>query len=384
VETFICRNKNCKSLEYTRFGKQFTLNTSNNLLKLIHSILNDVLTDMMQKNASKVFIAEKYGISPATLSYISKKMEESMQKSEEMVNLVKELQEDIAIAIDETFLKINNTTVYIILATGYSSRKVIGALVCEHRSETEMRQVFDEADRNTTRPIEVVTCDAWGATRSMVKNLNRPMTLIIHKHKTPYDRAVIQRFEYKDDIREITELGIKTDFFKKRGKREYFQRTLTESTLQKPKGKRGRPKGMKNGQGKKKQKKGPKKKRGRKGLFTVFLGGARKYAKIDPYRNSVKLGKQTNAAAQTAMRDAMNLFCGMCVQNNIAESINSLLRLHFRFSGPKTMIGIENRLRCYIYFHNSPEWLSHIQLNYDPHGIFFNSMTNIGKIAPLL
>jgi len=384
VETFICRNNDCQWLLTSRFGKQFTVSTSLLFLKLIHDTISDILSDLLIKNASKVFIAEKYGISPQVLSYISQKLEQSLTKSGVIASLVPDLQEDEAISMDETFLKINGKTVYIINAIGYANHKVLGMLVSKNRTEAEMRRVFDEADRNTEKPIGIVTCDAWTGTRAMVKNLRRPMTLIIHKHKTPYDRAVIQRFEYSDTTREITELGIKVDFFKKRAKREYFIRKVTESTQLKPKGKRGRPKGCKKGQGKKKKKRSPKMKRGRKGLFTVFLAGSRKYAEVDPHRNSVKLGKQPDAAAQTAMRDAMGLFCGMCVQNNIAENLNSLLRLHFRFSGPKTLVNIEIRLRCFLCFYNNPELLSSIAMEYRPRGIFLNSQSKLFRIAPLL
>lgn len=384
VETFMCKNNQCSHLKTSKFGKQFTKCTSSRFIKLLDGILKDILFDLMLKNTSMVFIAEKYGVSTPTISMIANKLENTVDRSKSLSKLVPELQDDSAIAIDETFLKIGRKTAYIIIATGYNTGNILGIRVSETRKEGDMRIVFDEADRNTVKPIEIVTADAWGATQAMIKNLMRPVTLVIHKHKKPYDRAVIRRIEYDKMERIITEIGVKTDFFKKRGKREYYWRKYRESLIIKPKGKRGRPKGVKNGRGKKLKKKRHKKKRGRKGVFAVFLTGRRKYAYIDPYRLCIKIGGQPIDAIQIALEQCMTLFYKMFVQNNVAEGINSLLRLHFRFSGPKTFEGIEKRLRTYAIFRNAPYLLNNTKLDYSPRSGFFNAHTSIGHLPVLL
>ena len=65
-------------------------------------------------------------------------------------SLVKIPQEDTAIAIDETFLKIHGKSYYIILAVGYSTRKVLGIRVSRTRTSEDIRVVFDEAESNTS------------------------------------------------------------------------------------------------------------------------------------------------------------------------------------------------------------------------------------------
>ena len=161
------------------------------------------------------------------------------------------------------------------MATGYKTHRVLGLRISSTRKEKDIRAVFDEAEKNTQHPISLITVDGWGASRIMAKNLGRPITLVVHKHKRPYDKAVIFRFDYENDKRIVTEVGVKTDFFKRRGKREYYRRTREESLIPPPKMKRGRPKGVKNGQGKKQRKRKKPKKRGRKGLFAVFDKGKR-------------------------------------------------------------------------------------------------------------
>ena len=102
----------------------------------------------------------------------------------------------------------------------------------------------------------------------MAKNLMRPITLIIHKHKKPYNKVVIRRFIYRDFKRITTDIGVKTDVFKRRGVRIY--KYLMRAELLNPKTSKrcGRPRCAKNGHGKKNVKSN--KKRGRKGLFSVF------------------------------------------------------------------------------------------------------------------
>ena len=73
----------------------------------------------------------------------------------------------------------------------YTSHEILGLFVSERRTEKELRQVFEEAYRNTRNPIEVVASDAWSATRRIVKELNYSITHIVHVYKKPYKDAYI-------------------------------------------------------------------------------------------------------------------------------------------------------------------------------------------------
>ncbi|MCF2140462.1 MAG: hypothetical protein K9W44_10460 [Candidatus Lokiarchaeota archaeon] len=70
--------------------------------------------------------------------------------------------------------------------------------------------------------------------------------------------------------------------------------------------KRGKPKGVKNGQGKQRKNQKPKIKRGRKGLFTIFDRGKRKYAKIDPSRKTLRLAKDVLPTVAAAFRETQD------------------------------------------------------------------------------
>ena len=75
----------------------------------------------------------------------------------------------------------------------------------------------------------------------MANNLRRPITLIIHKHKPPHDRAVIRHIEYTPEERVNTDIGVKTDVFERRGNREFCYLPRSEPLKPPPPAPKGRP-----------------------------------------------------------------------------------------------------------------------------------------------
>lgn len=376
VESFICKDPECLTQRHKKGfkkGKQFIVTTSYEFQQLIHDKLRDLYEDLLQDGAKNTTIAKKYHISESEISALRREIEQEIETHYTLESLVNMPQPDKAIAIDETFLKIERKSVYIIIATGYTSRKVLGIKVSFTRKEQDIREVFDEAERNTKERITTVTSDAWGATIAMVKNLGRAITHVIHKHKKPYDKAVVKRYEYNNGKRITTTIGVKTDVTKRRAKRQGHYMIKKRPINPSPSKKRGRPKGSKN---KKKEKKsGPKKKkkRGRRGLFRVFDKGKRFYLKIDPYRKKVKVSKSLPASLGAALKDVTLLFARKSIQNNIAENINSILQSLLRLRGPKTIDSVEKLIRAWIIVRNNPEILNEIRIERTIRGSFLKN-----------
>jgi len=367
IEGFKCANPVCTFQNSHNQGKQFILSSSFAFKTAMGNLLGTIYRKLGTATCSHSEIARDFKISNSLISYMHQKMIQTYDRLQLLDTLVIRPQNDTAIAIDETFLKIQGKAHYIILAVGYSSRKVLAVRVSRTRKTQDIRAVFDEADRNTTKPITVVTADAWNGTQAMIKELNRPITFVIYKHKTPYDKVVIWEVEYTSQERIITKMGIKTDFFKRRRKREYFWRIEREPRSIKRYSIRGRPKGVKNGQGKK-----PKFVRrnvptGRKGLFTVFTKGKRGYAKIYPHRKRIKIGGDVPPAVAAAFGRTVELFSEKFVQNNLAENLNSVLSFHLNLSGPKTVGSVEKRLRAFLLVYNHPELVQMVEIRHKFH-----------------
>jgi len=382
VENFQCKNRECPHLKSHKTGKQFVLTTSYQFKELIFGKLKALYEDLLKDGAKNKTIAKKYGISESQVSTLRTEIESAIDKLNGLDTLVLTPQPDTAVAIDETFLRIEGTSIYVILVTGYTSHKTLGIKVSKSRSEEDIREVFDEADGNTEHEISTITSDALNATQAMVKNLNREITHIIHPHKKPFKKAIVRYYSYENNERITTTIGVKSNFFKKRGKRQFrYMETRTDLTP-KIKKKLGRPKGSKNKMGHKMPR--TKKKRGRKGLYTVFEKGAIGYASIDPYRDKLKVGKKLSSPVCAGLNATLKLFPLMSIQNNLAENINSILRAIIRLRGPKTTESVERRIRATLKVRNHPEILDEVRITRQVRGYFLMNNLKLTECADLL
>lgn len=370
-QKYQCKNKKCHWLQNHRRGKQFVMKTSAFFREALNIHLNNVIVPLIRGDSTQTVIGKHTYRSPALMTYIRQKIEDKLEDQNKLERLVLEKPCDDGVAIDEWFIKINGTPVYVIMATSYGKKKVVGVKVALSRDEIMMRTVFDEAERNNGKPFALATIDAWGGSMKMLKNLMRPISVVIHKHKSPYDKAVIWKIEYIPDIRIIHHIGIKTDFFRKRRKREYYYYREEEKLTNPPLKKRGRPKGVKNGQGKGPYVKIPhedQKKRGPKGIFQVFDCGKKGYAQVDPGKKVVRIAKRGSSAVAAVLNQVIVFFSKMTIQNNLAENKNSVVEHRVWRSGPKDLEGFENRLRTFLFFLNNPREIRYLKVDHSFRG----------------
>ncbi len=77
----------------------------------------------------------------------------------------------------------------------------------------------------------------------MVNNLGQEITHIIHPHKKSSTQAIIRHYNYENNERITTTVGLKSDFLKKRRERQFKHMETRTDLTPKVKEKRGRPKG---------------------------------------------------------------------------------------------------------------------------------------------
>jgi hypothetical protein len=355
----------CPALHYLQKGKQFTLQTSAFFQDALADHLAQMLVPLINGDSTQKVVGEHHHRSPALMTYIHQKIQTVLERRQDLEKLVTDAPLDDAVSLDEWFLKIGGQAVYVIMATSYGKKMVLGVKVAYSRDETMMRAVLDEAERNNGKPFSIITIDAWGGSIKMAKELYRPITVVIHRHKSPYDKAVLLKIEYIEGKRVLNFIGVKTDFFKARKTREYRYLVKIEDLSTPAPKKRGRPKGRKNGQGKGPYKKIPKKdqkKRGPKGVFMVFDKGKKGYAKVDPGRGQVKLGKGGSSTVRAVLNQVISLFGKMTIQNNLAENKNSVVEHRMWRSGPKDAAGFEKRLRTFLFYLNNPAELPKLRI----------------------
>ena len=78
--------------------------------------------------------------------------------------LVEVPQPDEAVAVDETFLKIEGKSIFVIIATGYTSHKTLGVKVSATRKEADLEAAFRKDESNVVGTIPAATADEWSAT----------------------------------------------------------------------------------------------------------------------------------------------------------------------------------------------------------------------------
>ena len=367
IEKYQCKNPKCPALRYLRKGKQFNIHTSALFQDALSQHLTRMLNPLIRGDTTQEALGNFYHRSPALMTYIRHKVENLLEKRHDLEKLVLKPSLDSSASMDEIFLKINGIPIYTIIVTGYSSKKVLGIKVALSRDEKSMRMVFDEAERHNGRLFSILTIDAWGGSMKMTKDLGRPIIVVIHKHKSPYTKAVIWKIEYEGTKRIIHKIGVNTNFFKTRHSREYRYLVEIEDLAKAPLKPRGRPKGVRNGQGKGPYKKKPKnqlKKRGPKGLFVVFDIGRKGYAKVDPGKMQVRLAKGGSTTVRAVLNRVILIYGKMTIQNNLAENKNSVLEHRVWRSGPKDIDSIEKRFRTFFFFHNNPEELPNLRINH--------------------
>lgn len=366
-----CKNPACPALRYLRKGKQFMLRTSALFQEILASHVKQIVSSLIRGDTTQIAVGQRYHRSPALMTILRHKAENILDERKDLDNLVQEPTMEEAVSLDEMFLKIEGEQIYVIPGTCYGKRKVLGLKVASSRDETIMRSVFDEAERNNGKPFEILTIDAWGGSIKMAKKLGRPIIVVIHKHKAPYDKAVIWKIEYIENKRIIHKIGLQTDFFLTRKTRVYYYLREEEDLISPPAKKKGRPKGTKNGQGKGPYKKIPKKKqkiRGPKGIFTVFDKGKRYYARVDPGKHQVKLSKGGSNTVGAVLNQVIQVFAKMTIQNNLAENKNSVIEHRVWRSGPKFIAGFEKRIRTFLFYLNNPDELMKLRINHQLRG----------------
>ena len=203
----------------------------------------------------------------------------------------------------------------------------------------------------------------------MTKNLGREIMHIIHKHKKPYKKVVARHYSYTKTDRITSEIGIKNDVFKKKGKREFYY-TVSKASLNPPPSRKcGRPLGSKN-KLKKKKKSVNNKRRGRQGLFKVFYKGQRGYMKVGPYRMTIKFSKNIEPKVAATLKELFELFFRKTIQNNVAEGSNSVIQSLLKLCWPKTESSVEKKIRAFVIIRNDPKLLHKIQIERNIRGDF--------------
>lgn len=329
-------------------GKQFKFHTCPSFVAKLQAMLKDACEEAITGGAKQHTLAQKWGVSDATMSKVVRSLKGMLAKTNRVVALLDAKVTTTLISMDEAVVTIGGKKMWLILARNGDGKTLAFAL-SKSRSKVALRAVFDQAEALMEHPTEILLTDGLKAYQGVARDLNRPMIHAIHIHKPPYTRLVVRRISYDADKthREELTFATKTDILVRRGKRE-IRYVVTNKYVGPPR-KRGRKKGQKKARQSKrslrasnKAPRSKKKKRGPKyGLGTLHTRGKKAYVKVDPYRRTVKGSGLVPPEVVTAVQALQAQFGQKHVVNNISEWGISQFRRGVPLTGPQTTDGIE-------------------------------------------
>jgi len=154
-----------------------------------------------------------------------------------------------ALFADETFVTINKKVWYIV-AIRAPDGQVLNIDVVEHRTAHILLDLFIAAMKRLVAPLTVLITDGLPAYKNVAKRIGHDLVHVQCIHKPPYKRVIIDQIHHEGNKIFTTTLATGDDILKGTNAFVAQESSRVETNV---KGKRGRPKGSKNGSGKKKQ-----------------------------------------------------------------------------------------------------------------------------------
>ncbi len=83
------------------------------------------------------------------------------------------------------------------------------------------------------------------------------------------------------------------------------------------------------------------------------------------------MSKGLPVSLEEALLEVIELFALKKTQNNLSETMNSVLQSLLRLRGPKTVSSVERRIRAWVIIRNTPDLLDEIQIDRNIRGTFY-------------
>jgi hypothetical protein len=249
---------NPQHLVCTRCGKRFYPHTSYHA-KVFALALVAFLGQLLDKGRISVQRLKAAMKSPSsTASSVMARIVKAVNASPRTKAFWAEPVEGLALFIDETFIKIRKKTWYLIVILNEAGR-VLHYDVVRHRTADVILEMLLKVSLRLLQPFTHLITDGYTAYVKVAKIIGRDLIHVQCIHKPPYKRVIINQITHEADRIIIKTLATMDDILKNTNAFIAQESTKIERKI---KEKRGRPKGVKNGQGKKHQQSKAKKNEG--------------------------------------------------------------------------------------------------------------------------
>jgi transposase-like protein len=265
--------------------------------------------------------------------------------------------------MDETFLKIQKKTWYLIMAIS-DTGQILAAELKEHRDQATIIRMMHGIEAQMNTPIKIFATDGLTAYKGVALALHHDLIHIRHIHSPPYGRIEIDAIKLLSTPGqvEITSIATMNDIFKEGGVFLARVRKKTISVLNPPPKKRGRKRGGKNRskqeiQAEKRQKRLHPKKRGRP---KKKLTNPVHIFKIERETGSIQPWGEGSQDAANILTSVYHAFGKKCITTNLIEKEFSALKILICFRGRRSVARWKRLLMGYCGIRNNPFILASI------------------------
>ena len=255
-----------------------------------------------------------------------------------------------ALFADETFVTINKKVWYIV-AIRAPEGQVLSIDIMEHRTADILLDLIIAAMKRLVAPLTVFITDGLPAYKNVAKRIGYDLVHVQCIHKPPYKRVIIDQIHHEGNKIFTTTLATGDDILKGTNAFVVQESSRVETKV---KGKRGRPKGSKNGSGKKKQQMPapethPNDKRPRE-----YRNGTTRAFYFDAKAGTVTAFLEEGKPRHAGLESLIPVFAGLCITTNIMESLFSTIKQLLNFRGRRSVDQWRDTLKACIVIWSCP------------------------------
>ncbi|MEX2682979.1 MAG: hypothetical protein Q6373_015420 [Candidatus Sigynarchaeota archaeon] len=238
-----------------------------------------------------------------------------------------------ALFVDETFLNIDGKE-WFLVAIRAPDGQVLGIDIVEHRTADVLLDLIISAMKRLIAPLTVLITDGFPAYKNVAKKIGYDLMHVQCIHKPPYKRVIIDQIHHEGNKIITTTLATGDDILK--GTNAFLAQESRRVEI-KSIGKRGRPKGTKNGSGKSKYllktpKPHPNDKRPRE-----YRNARTRAFYFDAKAGTIRAFLEEGKPRHAGLEALVPIFMGLCITTNILETLFSTIKQLLNFRGHRSV-----------------------------------------------
>lgn len=296
--------------------------------------------------------------SDSTISQIFEMVLNAVNSSKSLSDVWMSPKSASAVFVDETWINIDRSTFYLIVAVN-TQKEVLAWDLVKHRTKSKLLALLERVQTRTNASIPILVTDDFSTYKGVATGLGYDLIHVRHVHKPPYGRICIDLIRHTEKHVKTIHCATTNDIFQREN--TFLIRVSESEKMKHEKGKRGRKSGGKNRPKKeiameKKRKKKPKK-RGPKDPYRDAITRVFHY-----YRKEGRIGVFGNSNPEIAisLEALAEVFKGKCVTTNLIEQEFSTLKKLIDFRGKRSLCTWISTINFYFTVRADPTILSRV------------------------